>query len=112
MSTTRLGPQDFKAMGVIANARKNNLKTMFEGTHLTFAKYAREKSVKNALSDASSLASSTKSLEQSPGSREEILRKLREGPVERRRIRVVIFAPGLLGQGDQRMFSSKVAASS
>jgi hypothetical protein len=62
MGTTRLGTQDFKAMGVIANARKNNLKTMFEGTHLTFAKYAREKSVKNALSDASSLASSTKSL--------------------------------------------------
>jgi hypothetical protein len=62
MATTRLGSQDFKSMGVVANARKDNLKTMFAGTHLSFAKYAREKSLKNALSDAASLGSSTKSL--------------------------------------------------
>ena len=62
MGSSRLGTADFKAMGVIARARKDNLKEMFTGTHLSFAKYAREKSLKNALSDATSLGSSTEKL--------------------------------------------------
>jgi hypothetical protein len=62
MATTRLGPQDFKAMGVLANARKDNLKTMFTGTHLAFAKFSKEKLVKNALSDGASLGKSTSDL--------------------------------------------------
>jgi hypothetical protein len=62
MATTKLGGADFKAMGVVARARKDNFKEMFTGTHLTFAKHAKEKSLKNAISDATSLGSSTSSL--------------------------------------------------
>jgi hypothetical protein len=62
MATTRLGSADFKAMGVVARARKDNLKEMFTGTHLTFAKHAKEKSLKDAVSDAASLGDSTKNL--------------------------------------------------
>ncbi|MDE3187912.1 MAG: hypothetical protein KGM96_10380 [Acidobacteriota bacterium] len=62
MSTTPLSRSEFAALGTIARARQENLKNMFDGTRLTFAKYAREKAIKNSLSDAKSLASSTKKL--------------------------------------------------
>jgi len=49
-------------LGTIARARQENPRNMFEGTRLTFARYARDKATKHSLSDAKSLASSTKML--------------------------------------------------
>jgi len=62
MSTTPLSRGEFSALGAIARARQDNLKSLFEGTELTFAKYSRQKCIKNALSDAASLASQTRKL--------------------------------------------------
>jgi hypothetical protein len=62
MSTSALSDKEFSALGAIAKARRDNLKNLFEGTSLTFAKYSREKVLKNALSDAASLGSSAKDL--------------------------------------------------
>lgn len=56
-SSQRLTRADFKGMKTIAQARDGNLKNLFDGAHLSFAKYAREKSVKSALSDAKSVRS-------------------------------------------------------
>jgi hypothetical protein len=53
----KLTRDQFFAMREISNARKGNLENMFTGTQLTFAKYAREKSIKGALSDANSVRS-------------------------------------------------------
>jgi hypothetical protein len=59
MATTlpKLTKADFTGMKAISQARDANLRNMFEGTTLSFAKYAREKSVKNALSDANDVRS-------------------------------------------------------
>src|ERR1700739_380211 len=62
MSTSALSDKEFSALGAIAKARRDNLKNLCEGTSLTFAKYSREKVLKNALSDAASLGSSAKDL--------------------------------------------------
>ncbi len=53
----RLTRNEFTAMRTIAKARDGNLQNMFAGTQLTFAKFAREKSVKSALSDAKDVKS-------------------------------------------------------
>jgi len=53
---------DFTAMRTISKARDNNLVNMFTGTKLTFAKSARENSVKGVLSDANSVRSNVTSL--------------------------------------------------
>jgi hypothetical protein len=52
MGSGQLTRSDFRAMRTISKARDNNLRSLLGGTQLTFAKYAREKSVKGALSDA------------------------------------------------------------
>ena len=57
MGGPRLTRDEFTAMRTIAKARDNNLANMFAGTKLTFAKFAREKSVKGALSDANDVRS-------------------------------------------------------
>ena len=62
MATSALSKEEFAALGAIAQARKDNLRTLFAGTSLTFAKYSREKIVKNALSDAADLGSAAKDL--------------------------------------------------
>ncbi len=62
MSSPALSKQEFAALGTIARARQENLKTLFMGTQLTFAKYARPKIVKSALSDAKDLGSSCKDM--------------------------------------------------
>jgi hypothetical protein len=62
MSTTSLSRSEFTALGTIARARQDNLREMFTGTRLTFARYSREKSIKNALSDAKSVGKSTKKM--------------------------------------------------
>jgi hypothetical protein len=64
MSTTTLSKGEFLAMGAIARGRQDNLKNLFEGTELTFAKYSKQKAIKNVLSDAASLGSQTKKLVQ------------------------------------------------
>lgn len=53
---------DFTAMRTISKARDNNLVNMFTGTKLTFAKSARENSIKGVLSDANSVRSNVTSL--------------------------------------------------
>ncbi len=58
----KLTRADFTAMRTISQARNNNLRNMFEGTNLSFGKWAREKSVKNALSDAKSVGSNIKTM--------------------------------------------------
>ncbi len=62
MATLALSRDEFTALGAIAQARKNNLNNLFEGTNLTFAKYCREKMLKNAVSQAADLGSATKDL--------------------------------------------------
>jgi hypothetical protein len=62
MSSPALSKGEFSALGAIARARQDNLQSLFEGTELTFAKYSRQKCIKNALSDAASLGSQTKKL--------------------------------------------------
>jgi hypothetical protein len=62
MSTKPLSDGEWLAMSAIAKARNENLRNLFDGTELTFAKYSRQKSIKNALSDAASLASQTRKL--------------------------------------------------
>lgn len=62
MSGTALSREEFTALGTIARARQDNLRNLFDGTRLTFAKYARPKIVASALYDAASLGSSTNDL--------------------------------------------------
>lgn len=62
MSTPALSREEFSALGTIARARQDNLKNLFDGTQLTFAKYAKPKILKNAVSDAGSLGSSCKDM--------------------------------------------------
>jgi hypothetical protein len=62
MSSPGLSKGEFFALGAIAKGRQENLRNLFDGTELTFAKYSRQKCIKNALSDAASLASQTEKL--------------------------------------------------
>ncbi|MFP5229039.1 MAG: hypothetical protein ACLGXA_15585 [Acidobacteriota bacterium] len=64
MSTPALSRQEFQALGAISKARKDNLKNLFADTQLTFGKYAKAKILKNAGSDAASLASSCRKMVQ------------------------------------------------
>ncbi len=57
MGGPRLTRDEFTAMRTIAKARDNNLANMFAGTKLTFAKSARQNSVKAVLSDGNSVRS-------------------------------------------------------
>src|SRR5947209_6797186 len=58
----RLSRNEFTAMRTISKARKVKLQNMFAGTQLSFAKFAREKSVKEALSDAKDVKSNVTDL--------------------------------------------------
>jgi hypothetical protein len=62
MGATRLTRDEFRAMRTISQARDNNLRNMFAGTQLTFAKYAREKSIKGAISDAKDVQSNVSTM--------------------------------------------------
>jgi hypothetical protein len=53
----RLTRDQFFAMRTVSQAREGNLVNMFTGTHLQFGKWAREKSIKGALSDANDVRS-------------------------------------------------------
>lgn len=55
--TPKLTRADFRAMNTISKARESNLDTMFAGTQLKFGKWAREKSIKNAISDGKDVRS-------------------------------------------------------
>jgi hypothetical protein len=60
----KLSRDQFFAMREISKARTGNLNNMFAGTQLTFAKYAREKSIKGVLSDANAVRSNVTSMAQ------------------------------------------------
>jgi hypothetical protein len=62
MGGPRLTRSEFTAMRTIAKARDHNLANMFAGTELKFAKFARQKSVAGALSDANSVRSNVTSM--------------------------------------------------
>jgi hypothetical protein len=64
MSSTPLSGGELSAMGTIARARKDNLRTMFEGTRFTFSKYAREKTTKDVLHDAKKLKKAGKKIKE------------------------------------------------
>ena len=62
MGATRLTRGVFRPMRTISQARHSNLRNILAGTQLTFAKYARETSIKGAISDAKDVKSNVSTI--------------------------------------------------
>jgi len=60
--SSKLSPQEFSALATLAQARRDNLRTLLRGTHVDWGKHAREKNAAGIVKDAGDLGKKVYSL--------------------------------------------------